>query len=76
MRDEVHADVTERGYSEVKSSFTQAYDSDVLDACALLIPRVGFLPYEAPSKRYTNNKRTPTKISMQARIALRGLAGM
>jgi GH15 family glucan-1,4-alpha-glucosidase len=46
VRDEIHADVTERGYSAEKKSFTQAYDSDVLDACALLIPRVGFLPYD------------------------------
>jgi GH15 family glucan-1,4-alpha-glucosidase len=45
VRDEIHADVMERGFSEEKGSFTQAYDSDVLDACALLIPRVGFLPY-------------------------------
>jgi GH15 family glucan-1,4-alpha-glucosidase len=46
VRDEIHTDVTERGYSAEKKSFTQAYDSDVLDACALLIPRVGFLPYD------------------------------
>jgi GH15 family glucan-1,4-alpha-glucosidase len=46
VRDEIHADVIERGYSAEKKSFTQAYDSDVLDACALLIPRVGFLPYD------------------------------
>jgi GH15 family glucan-1,4-alpha-glucosidase len=45
VRDEIHADVIERGYSAEKKSFTQAYGSDVLDACALLIPRVGFLPY-------------------------------
>jgi GH15 family glucan-1,4-alpha-glucosidase len=45
VRDEIHVDVTEKGYSAGKNSFTQAYDSDVLDACALLIPRVGFLPY-------------------------------
>ena len=46
VRDEIHADVIERGYSAEKKSFTQAYGSDVLDACALLIPRVGFLPYD------------------------------
>ena len=28
------------------STFTQAYGSRALDACALLIPRVGFLPYD------------------------------
>ena len=45
VRDEIQADVIERGYSEERKAFTQAYGSDVLDACALLIPRVGFLPY-------------------------------
>jgi GH15 family glucan-1,4-alpha-glucosidase len=46
VRDEIHADVVENGYSTEKNAFTQAYGSDVLDACALLIPRVGFLPYD------------------------------
>ena len=45
VRDEIQADVIERGYSEERKAFTQAYGSDVLDACALLIPRVSFLPY-------------------------------
>jgi GH15 family glucan-1,4-alpha-glucosidase len=46
VRDEIHADVTGRGYSAERKAFTQTYGSDVLDACALLIPRVGFLPYD------------------------------
>jgi len=33
------------GHTE-RGTFTQAYGSDALDACALLIPRVGFLPYD------------------------------
>jgi GH15 family glucan-1,4-alpha-glucosidase len=45
VRDEIHADVIEKGYSAGRKALTQAYGSDVLDACALLIPRVGFLPY-------------------------------
>jgi GH15 family glucan-1,4-alpha-glucosidase len=56
VRDEIHVDVTEKGYSEKRRSFTQAYDSDVLDACALLIPRVGFLPYE--EERVVNTVET------------------
>ena len=56
VRDEIHVDVTEKGYSEKRRSFTQAYDSDVLDACALLIPRVGFLPYE--DERVVNTVET------------------
>jgi GH15 family glucan-1,4-alpha-glucosidase len=56
VRDEIHVDVTEKGYSEKRRSFTQAYDSDMLDACALLIPRVGFLPYE--DERVVNTVET------------------
>jgi GH15 family glucan-1,4-alpha-glucosidase len=56
VRDEIHADVTEKGYSAEKRSFTQAYGSDVLDACALLIPRVGFLPYD--DERVVNTVET------------------
>jgi GH15 family glucan-1,4-alpha-glucosidase len=46
VRDEIQADVLERGYDAERGTFTQAYGSRALDACALLIPRVGFLPYE------------------------------
>jgi GH15 family glucan-1,4-alpha-glucosidase len=45
VRDEIHSDVLEKGYDDERGTFTQAYDSTALDACALLIPRVGFLPY-------------------------------
>jgi GH15 family glucan-1,4-alpha-glucosidase len=46
MRDEIHSDVPEKGYDAGRGTFTQAYGSRALDACALLIPRVGFLPYD------------------------------
>ena len=46
VRDEIHDDVMENGYDPGRGTFTQAYGSNVLDACALLIPRVGFLPYD------------------------------
>lgn len=44
----IHADVMEHGYSEEKQSFVQAYDSDVLDATALLFPVLEFLPPDHP----------------------------
>jgi GH15 family glucan-1,4-alpha-glucosidase len=44
LRDEIEAEILERGWSEAKRSFTQSYDSDELDASALVIPLVGFLP--------------------------------
>jgi len=46
VRDEIHDEVLEKGYDAERGTFTQAYGSDALDACALLIPRVGFLPYD------------------------------
>jgi GH15 family glucan-1,4-alpha-glucosidase len=44
IRDQIHAEVCERGWNAEKGSFTQSYGSDVLDASLLLIPQVGFLP--------------------------------
>jgi GH15 family glucan-1,4-alpha-glucosidase len=46
VRDEIRDDILEKGYDSRRGTFTQAYDSTALDACALLIPRVGFLPYD------------------------------
>jgi GH15 family glucan-1,4-alpha-glucosidase len=43
-RDEVRAAVLERGWSEKRGAFAQSFDSDELDAAALLMPILGFLP--------------------------------
>jgi GH15 family glucan-1,4-alpha-glucosidase len=47
-RDQVHAEIMERGWSEKHQSFVQSYDNDALDAAALAIPMVRFLPWEHP----------------------------
>ena len=44
LRDEIHAEVLEHGWSEERQSFTQSYGSEELDASLLLLPLVGFLP--------------------------------
>jgi GH15 family glucan-1,4-alpha-glucosidase len=44
LRDEIHGEVLEHGWSKTKRSFTQSYGSDELDASVLLLPLVGFLP--------------------------------
>ncbi len=44
LRDEIHAQVCERGYNTKKKAFTQYYGSDELDASILTMPLVGFLP--------------------------------
>ncbi len=44
LRDEIHAEVCERGYDPERNAFTQYYGSRGLDASLLLVPQVGFLP--------------------------------
>ena len=48
QRDALHAEIMERGWSEQHQAFTQAYDDDALDAAALAIPMVRFLPWNHP----------------------------
>ena len=43
-RDEIRAAILERGWSEKSQAFAQSFDSDELDAAALLMPILGFLP--------------------------------
>jgi GH15 family glucan-1,4-alpha-glucosidase len=44
VRDEIHAEVCERGYDRERRTFTQYYGSRELDASVLNVPIVGFLP--------------------------------
>ena len=44
VRDEIHEQVCREGYDPELGAFTQSYGSPWLDASALLIPLVGFLP--------------------------------
>jgi GH15 family glucan-1,4-alpha-glucosidase len=46
LRAEIHAEVCEKGFDPTVGAFVQAYGSKRLDASALLIPSVGFLPPE------------------------------
>jgi alpha,alpha-trehalase len=52
-RDEIHAAVLERGWSEARQAFAQSFDSDELDAAQLLMPILGFLPADDPRMRST-----------------------
>ncbi|MFF6992303.1 glycoside hydrolase family 15 protein [Streptomyces sp. NPDC010273] len=47
-RDTVFQQITDRGWSEKRRAFVQHYDTDVLDASLLLMPRVGFLAPDDP----------------------------
>ncbi|MFE0652624.1 glycoside hydrolase family 15 protein [Streptomyces sp. NPDC059534] len=48
LRQEMHAEICTRGWSAEQGSFTQSYESHQVDATALLIPRLGFLPARDP----------------------------
>jgi alpha,alpha-trehalase len=47
-REEIRAAILEEGYDEKAGAFTQAFGGQALDACALVIPQVGFLPATDP----------------------------
>jgi alpha,alpha-trehalase len=48
VRDEIAGVVLERGWSEEAGAFTQSFGSTALDASALMLPIVGFLPADDP----------------------------
>jgi GH15 family glucan-1,4-alpha-glucosidase len=52
-RDRVREAILSQGWSETKEAFTQAFGHDDLDAVALLVPLVGFLPAGDPRVRTT-----------------------
>jgi alpha,alpha-trehalase len=52
-RDEIRSAIEERGWSEAKQAYAQSFDSDELDAAALLMPIMGFLPATEERMRST-----------------------
>lgn len=52
-RDILRRAILTRGWSERRQAYTQAFDSDELDAAALLMPLFGFLPAKDPRMRST-----------------------
>jgi GH15 family glucan-1,4-alpha-glucosidase len=52
-RTQIHDEVCRRGFHAGRGAFVQSYDGDLLDASALLLPRVGFLPARDPRMRST-----------------------
>ncbi|GAA3755199.1 glycoside hydrolase family 15 protein [Terriglobus aquaticus] len=47
-REELRAEILEKGFDKERNTFTQAYGSKRLDAATLRIPLVGFLPGDDP----------------------------
>jgi GH15 family glucan-1,4-alpha-glucosidase len=52
-RDRIREAILERGWSGARGGFAQSFGSDELDAAALLMPLVGFLPATDPRMRST-----------------------
>jgi alpha,alpha-trehalase len=52
-RDRVREAILQRGWSEARQAYAQAFDSDELDAAALLMVIYGFLPATDPRMRST-----------------------
>jgi GH15 family glucan-1,4-alpha-glucosidase len=52
-RDRIRAAILERGWSESRQAYAQSFGSDDLDAAALLMPLVGFVPANDPRMRST-----------------------
>jgi alpha,alpha-trehalase len=52
-REDIRAAIVDQGWSERAQAFTQAFGSDDLDASALMLPIVGFLPGNDPRVRAT-----------------------
>lgn len=48
LREQLRQEILRHGFSTTLNSFTQAYDGSHTDASLLVIPQVGFLPYDDP----------------------------
>jgi GH15 family glucan-1,4-alpha-glucosidase len=46
--DQIHVEIMRRGFNEKLGAFTREFDSDVLDASALLLPELGFIDASDP----------------------------
>jgi GH15 family glucan-1,4-alpha-glucosidase len=53
IREQIRAEILERGYNTALGAFTQAYDDTALDAANLLLPLVGFISPDDPRMRST-----------------------
>ena len=58
LRDEIHAEVLARAWSDEKQAFAQSYGADELDASVLLMPLVGFLPATDERVRRRRSRRS------------------
>jgi GH15 family glucan-1,4-alpha-glucosidase len=48
LAEHIERDILEHGFDPTQNAFTQSYGNPSLDACALLVPVLGFLPAKDP----------------------------
>jgi alpha,alpha-trehalase len=53
VRDQIRADILERGWNDQAGAFTQAFGSEDLDASSLMLAITGFLPGDDPRMKAT-----------------------
>ena len=53
VREEIRAEIMEKGFSTERQAFVQSYGSTNLDAANLMLPLVGFIPATDPKMRAT-----------------------
>ncbi|WP_409050733.1 glycoside hydrolase family 15 protein [Variovorax guangxiensis] len=66
LRRRIHEDACTHGFDPELGSFVQAYGSQLLDASALLLPTIGFLPASDP-------RITRTVAAIERRLPVYGL---
>lgn len=54
-REDIKAAILENGFNEEINSFVQYFGSNAIDATSVLIPQMGFLPYDDPRIQSTIN---------------------
>jgi len=78
-REQIRQAILEHGWSAKAHAYAQAFDSDDLDASALMVPIVGFLPASDPRMRMTIDaiaeRLTDARGLVYRYRALDGLAG-
>ena len=65
-REEIRSEILHEGYNSEIGAFTQSFGSSVLDATALVIPRIGFLPP-------TDSRVQSTVAAIRKRLSRNGL---
>jgi GH15 family glucan-1,4-alpha-glucosidase len=73
LRDKVHREVLRRGYDTERGTFTQHYETSEVDAALLLLPTVGFLPYD--DERFLGTVRAVEEDLMRDGFVLRYRTG-